>query len=101
MLFGRTPVLPGNAVAVSMTEPVLQEWWLRPVSRAMRVGEHRAGVWKRLYLRPFRASFSQVGMWTGPPNGLDWPKPMASLSTAAAVGAEVGALDSRRAGAWS
>src|SRR5439155_16486644 len=74
MFSGRTPVWPGKAVAVSMIEPVLHEWWLRPVSRAMRVGEQRAVVWKRLYFSPPAASFSQVGMRTGPPKALDCPK---------------------------
>ena len=36
------------AVAVSMTEPVSAVWWLRPVLRAIRVGEHKAVVWKLL-----------------------------------------------------
>ena len=47
-LGGRLPWLPGNAVATSMTEPALAEWWLRPVRIAMRVGEHSAVVWNRL-----------------------------------------------------
>src|SRR5437762_2198023 len=99
MLAGRTPVLPGKPVAVSMIEPVLQEWWLRPVSRAMRVGEHRAVVWKRLYFSPLLASFSQVGMWIGPPKALDWPKPMSSIRTMTTLGAPFGALTSKRGGA--
>src|SRR4051812_11276319 len=99
MLFGRTPVLPGKPVAVSMIDPVLHEWWLRPVSRAIRVGEHRAVVWKRLYFRPFLARRSQVGMWTGPPKALLWPKPMSSISTMTTLGAPRGALTSKRGGA--
>jgi hypothetical protein len=41
--------------------PIPTEWWFRPVSRAWRVGEQRAVVWKRLYLSPFAASLSAVG----------------------------------------
>src|SRR5207253_6336735 len=99
MFSGRTPVWPGNAVAVSMIEPVLHEWWLRPVSRAIRVGEQRAVVWKRLYFSPWAASFSHVGMFTGPPNALDWPKPMSSSRTMTTFGAPLGALTSNRGGA--
>ncbi len=47
-LFGRIPVLPWNAVASSMMAPALFTWWFRPVRSAVRVGEHRAVVWKRL-----------------------------------------------------
>jgi hypothetical protein len=47
-LFGRRPVWPGNAVAVSVIEPMLQTWWLRPVSRAARLGEQSAVVWNWL-----------------------------------------------------
>src|SRR3982750_1364927 len=101
MLLGRTPVLPGKAVAVSMIEPVLQLWWLRPVSRAMRVGEHRAQVWKRLYFSPLAASRSHVGMWIGPPKALDWPKPMSSIRTMTTLGARLGALTSKRGGVFA
>ena len=48
MLFGRTPVLPGKAVESSVTAPKLFGCWLRPVSSAARVGEHRAVVWNSL-----------------------------------------------------
>src|SRR5260370_41106211 len=78
---------------------MLQEWWLRPVNSAMRVGEHKAVVWKRLYFRPFLASFSALGMWTGPPNALDWPKPMSSINTMTMFGAPLGGLTSKRGGA--
>ena len=44
----RWPVLPGKAVAVSVTDPMLFMWWLRPVSRAARVGEQSAVVWNSL-----------------------------------------------------
>jgi hypothetical protein len=38
-------------VAVSVMVPLWTLWWLRPVSRAARVGEQSAVVWKRVYLR--------------------------------------------------
>ncbi len=48
-----------------MIAPALFVWWLRPVSRATRVGEQSAVVWKRLYLSPWLASRSSVGMGIG------------------------------------
>jgi hypothetical protein len=42
--------------------PALFEWGLRPVKRAVRVGEQSAVVWKRLYLSPWLAILSSVGM---------------------------------------
>ena len=42
--------------------PIPTEWWLRPLSKAARVGAHSAVVWKRLYFRPFPASRSAVGV---------------------------------------
>ena len=47
-VFGRNELLPGAEVAVSVMLPIPTEWWFRPVSRAWRVGAHRAVVWKRL-----------------------------------------------------
>ena len=66
------------------------EWWLRPVSSAWRVGEHSAVVWKRLYLRPFAASRSAVGVFTGPPKALDAAKPTSSSRTTSTFGAPAG-----------
>ena len=99
MLRGRTPVLPGKAVASSMIAPALLAWWLWPVSRATRVGLQSAVVWKRLYRRPLFASFSSVGMLMGPPKALLWPKPMSSIKTMTTLGAPLGALTSNRGGA--
>ena len=55
--------------------PIPTEWWFRPVSSAWRVGEQSAVVWKRLYLSPFAASRSAVGVEHGPPKALEAPKP--------------------------
>jgi hypothetical protein len=70
--------------------PIPTEWWLRPVSSACRVGEHRAVVWKRLYFSPFAASRSATGVAHGPPNALDAPKPVSSSSTISTFGAPAG-----------
>ena len=56
-------------------QPMPAVWWLRPVSSAWRVGEHSAVVWKRLYLSPFAARRSAVGVWIGPPKADEAPKP--------------------------
>ncbi len=61
--------------------PIPTEWWLRPVSSACRVGEHSAVVWKRLSFSPPAASRSATGVWHGPPNAEDAPKPTSSMST--------------------
>src|SRR5690242_18074051 len=99
MLAGRTPVWPGQAVAVSMIEPVLAEGWLRPVSRAMRVGEQSAVVWKRLYYSSFFARRSASGMRQGRRKALLWPKPMSSMRTMTTLGAPLGALTWKGGGA--
>ena len=39
---------PGKAVAISEITPKLALWLLRPVSRAMRLGEHSGGTLKLL-----------------------------------------------------
>src|SRR3954453_13175663 len=70
--------------------PMPTEWWLRPVSKAARVGAHSAGVWKRLYLRPFPASRSAVGVAHGPPNALDAAKPTSSSKITSTFGAPAG-----------
>src|SRR4051794_35638265 len=70
--------------------PIPTEWWLRPVSRACRVGAHSAVVWKRLYLKPLAASRSAVGVWHGPPNALEAPKPTSSSRTIRTFGAPAG-----------
>ena len=70
--------------------PIPTEWWLRPVSKADRVGAHSAVVWKRLYFRPFSASRSAVGVAHGPPNALDAAKPTSSSKMTSTLGAPAG-----------
>src|SRR5262249_27340119 len=77
-----------------MMTPVAQLWWLRPVIRAARVGEHRAVVWNRLYLIPRLASLSKVGVGMGPPKVLAAPKPPSSVMMSRTLGAPLGALTS-------
>ena len=65
-------------------------WWLRPESSAARVGEHNAVVWKRVYFSPLSASRSAVGVWHGPPNALEAPKPTSSSRITSTFGAPSG-----------
>ena len=65
-------------------------WWLRPESRAARVGAHRAVVWKRLNRRPLPARRSAVGVLHGPPKALEAAKPTSSSSTISTFGAPAG-----------
>ena len=73
-----------------MIPPIPTAWWLRPVRSACRVGEHSAVVWKRLYLSPFAARRSNVGVRHGPPNALEEPKPASSIRTTSTLGAPAG-----------
>src|SRR5688572_6167183 len=70
--------------------PMPTEWWLRPVSRACRVGAHSAVVWNRLYRNPPSASRSAVGIRQGPPKVLDAPKPTSSSRMTRTFGAPSG-----------
>src|SRR5512132_4213765 len=70
--------------------PIPTVWWLRPLSKAARVGAHSAVVWKRLYLRPFPASRSAVGVAQGPPNALEAAKPTSSSKMTSTLGAPAG-----------
>src|SRR5512147_565570 len=87
MELGSTELYPGDPLANSVMLPMPAEWWLRPVNKACRVGEQRAVVWKRLYLRPAAANFSAFGVWHGPPNALDDPNPASSIRTIRTLGA--------------
>src|SRR6478672_1861789 len=78
--------------------PIPTLWWLRPLSKAARVGAHSAVVWKRLYFRPPAASRSAVGVRHGPPKALDAPKPTSSTSTIKTFGAPAGGSSGSMAG---
>ena len=65
-------------------------WWLRPVSKAARDGEHNAVVWNWLYDRPWLATRSKVGVGTGPPNVEHAPNPTSSSITTTMFGASLG-----------
>jgi hypothetical protein len=73
-------------------------WWLRPLSRAARVGAHSAVVWNRVYRRPALASRSAVGIRHGPPKALEAPKPTSSSSTTSTLGAPAGGRSGRIGG---
>ena len=53
------------------------------------MGEHSAVVWNRLYLSPFAARRSAVGVLTGPPKALLAAKPTSSRRTTRTFGAPV------------
>src|SRR4051812_4630476 len=78
--------------------PIPTVWWLRPVSKAARVGAHSAVVWKRLYFRPFPASRSAVGVAHGPPNALEAANPTSSSRTISTFGARGGGRSGSIAG---
>ena len=42
--------------------PMPTRWWLRPVSRQARVGEHTAVVWKLVKRSPRAARRSMLGV---------------------------------------
>ncbi len=97
-MFGIWAVFPGKAVPVSTIPPMLLTWWLRPLFRAVRVGEQTAVVWKLLKRSPPPASRSKVGVPTGPPNALVPAKPRSSTRTSSTLGAPFGAFTSKRGG---
>ncbi|MNW66029.1 hypothetical protein D3C74_444640 [compost metagenome] len=89
-MLGLSELFPGADVAVSVMLPMPTEWWFLPLSIAARVGAHSAVVWKRLNVSPPAASRSAVGVWHGPPNALDAPKPTSSSRTISTFGAPSG-----------
>jgi hypothetical protein len=90
LVFGVSDVWPGAAVAVSVMLPIAAEWWLRPVSSALRVGAHNAVVWNLVYFSPPSASLSAVGVLHGPPNALAAPNPTSSSKMTRTFGAPSG-----------
>ena len=92
--------MPGADVAISVMAPMPTEWWLRPQSSAARVGAHSAVVWKRVYFRPPAASRSAVGVWHGPPNALEAPKPTSSIRKTSTLGAPGGGRSGVIGGYW-
>src|SRR6202035_3179792 len=88
--FGRTLLYPGNPVACSEITPKPSEWWLRPVMRAARVGEHSDVVWKFVYRSPFAAIRSKVGVGMTPPQVEGALKPTSSVMMKRMFGAPFG-----------
>ena len=66
--------------------------WLRPVSSDARVGEQIAVVWNCVYFSPLSASFCNVGISIGPPNGDHAAKPVSSQTMNSTLGAPSGAF---------
>src|SRR3954447_25975705 len=64
--------------------------WLRPVIRQDRVGEHRAVVWKFVYVRPLSAIRLMFGVSIRPPNGSIARKPTSSRTMKRTFGASSG-----------
>src|SRR6476469_10353159 len=89
-VFGRIELYPGAEVAISVMTPMPTVWWLRPDSRAARVGAHSAVVWNRLYFSPPAASRSAVGVSQGPPKALEAAKPTSSSRMTSTLGAPAG-----------
>ncbi len=56
------PAYAGKFVGMSGSIPMPTRWWLRPVSRQARVGEHTAVVWKFVKRTPRAASRSMLGV---------------------------------------
>jgi len=65
-----------DAASVIVAIPLVV--WLRPVIRHERVGEHRAVVWKFVYVRPRSAIRLMFGVSIIPPNGSIAEKPTSS-----------------------
>src|SRR5215475_12896578 len=66
-------------------------WWLRPVRKVERVGEHSAVVCHCEYIRPLSASFWSVGMLMRPPIGDQAASPVSSYRITSTLGDPSGA----------
>src|SRR3954454_10214470 len=62
-------------------------WWLRPVNRHARVGEHTAVVWKFVNRSPRAASRSMFGVERFEPYAPSWAKPRSSSTMTMTFGA--------------
>src|SRR6476469_5917605 len=70
--------------------PKPTEWWLRPVSSAARVGEHRAVEWNCVYRSPALATRSIAGVGMTPPVVPETPYPWSSVMMSRMLGAPFG-----------
>src|SRR5262245_29039460 len=91
---GRRPLQPGNPCAASVMHEQPLRWWLRPVMKVERVGEHSAVVCHCEYISPRSASFCSVGILMPPPNGDQAASPVSSYRTMRMLGDPSGALAS-------
>src|SRR5262245_30987054 len=88
---GSRPLQPGKPCAPSVMHEQALRWWLRPVMKVERVGEHSAVVCHCEYIRPRSASFCSVGMLMPPPIGDHAARPVSSYSTIRTLGDPAGA----------
>src|SRR5262245_7416520 len=91
---GSRPAAPGKPSAASVIDAQRFTWWLRPVRKVERVGEHSAVVCHCEYVNPLSASLCSVGMLMRPPNGDQAANPVSSYNTMSTLGAPLGALGS-------
>jgi hypothetical protein len=71
-------VVAGKPLEVSEIDAKPFWWWLRPVRKPERVGEHSAVVCHCKYVRPFAARRSIVGISIRPPYGDHDAQPVSS-----------------------
>src|SRR5215471_19569607 len=82
----------GNPADASVMHAIPLVVWLRPVSKQARVGEHRAVVWKFVYVNPRSAIRLIFGVSIRPPNGSIAEKPTSSRTMYSTFGAPSGAI---------
>src|SRR5262245_5721839 len=75
---GRRPAAPGKPSAASVMDAHRLTWWLRPVRKVEREGEHNAVVCHCEYISPLSASRCSVGMLMRPPKGDQAASPVSS-----------------------
>src|SRR5215510_9790836 len=88
---GKRPLQPGKPCAPSVMHEQALRWWLRPVMKVERVGEHSAVVCHCEYVRPRSASFCSVGMLMAPPYGDHAACPVSSYRMFSTFGDPAGA----------
>src|ERR1700683_803606 len=75
---------------MSARKPIPTAWWLRPVKKEARVGEHSEVTWNRLKRAPPAARASMWGVPTSDPKAPRCPKPVSSRTMTITFGAPSG-----------
>ena len=83
----RWPSMWGNPVRKFDRPRMPASWWLRPVSSAARVGEHRGVTWKLVNTTPSAARASMFGVSMSEPKHPSWAKPVSSRTITSTSGA--------------